>query len=84
MVTGEVHFARVGHEAIVLDSSAEYYYGLDRVGTLIWCRLAEGDTLGQVHKFLVATFTVDSGVLWADMVEFLRDLSQRELIAVQL
>jgi hypothetical protein len=70
-------------ESVILDLKSEQYFGLDDVGTLIWHRLEEGSSLGEIAEAITEEFEVDQDTATADLHEFVADLEEQGLIEKQ-
>ena len=81
-VPSDVLFEQVKSETVLLQFSSGDYYGLNAVGSRIWELVADGVSVRQVLKSLVAEFEVGEERLRQDLTEFLRDLVGRGLIQV--
>lgn len=82
-VSGEQVSADLEGETVILSTSEGAYYGLNRVGSRIWGRLASPVTLGEVLATIVDEFDVDESRAWDDLVSVVSDLLARRL-AVRL
>ena len=71
---------RVGDETVILHLGNSSYYGLDPVGTVIWERLKDGQSLTAIRDALVATYRVPAAQIEADMRAFLSDMSAQGII----
>ncbi len=72
--------AELEGETVMLSMSEGVYYGLDRVGTFIWRRLASPVALGTLHDAVVAEYEVGADRAWEDLVALTRDLLANALI----
>ncbi len=61
-------------ETVILSMKDGVYYGIEKVGSLIWRELATPTTLGAVHARIVATYAVAPERAWTDLVAVARDL----------
>ena len=67
-------------EAVVLDTDAGVYFGIDGVGARIWELLASPRRVTDVVATLVAEYEVEPAACRADLERFLRDLHEQGLI----
>ncbi len=82
-VATRVRFREIGGEAVLLDLEAGTYFGLNATGTVAWRCLERGATLGEAQAALTARFSVDPDRAWADLVELVSDLLDRDLVVVK-
>lgn len=78
----DVLFSQVEDESVLLNLRSGVYYSLDRVGTLIWSRIAAGESLGNIQAALRGQFEADSDVIWADLTSLVSDFGANGLITV--
>jgi hypothetical protein len=71
----------VGDEMVLLDLESGVYFGLDGVGQRIWESIGKGLTLRSIASAIVAEFEVEEEQAQADVIEFVRDLVERGLLA---
>jgi Coenzyme PQQ synthesis protein D (PqqD) len=71
----------VGEEVIVLDLEGSVYLKLNGSGRLLWERLAEGCTDGELAAALVERYRVAPERASADVDAFVAELRRRELLA---
>ena len=71
----------VGDETVLLDLESGIYFGLDGVGRQIWESVASGHSLGEIIAEVVAAYEVDEAQAESDVIEFVRDLVERGLLA---
>lgn len=79
----QVIFRRVGDGAVLLSLEDEVYYGLNAVGARVWEFLAESSRgVDELVDALQLEYReVDRDVIWADVNELLRDLTENGLVA---
>lgn len=71
----------VGDETVLLDLESGIYFGLDGVGKRIWESIDKGLTLRDTVDVIEAEYEVDKDKARADVIEFVRDLIERGLVA---
>lgn len=76
----DVLFSQVGDEAVLLDQKSGVYYSLDPVGTMVWTGIVGGESLGGIQLTVNERFSVDSDVIWADLVALVADLTAKGLV----
>jgi hypothetical protein len=67
-------------EIVALDGGQSIYVGTNRVGTLLWHRLAGGTTRDDLTELLCAEFDMDRDVAGADVDRFLDQLRAQGLL----
>lgn len=72
--------AAVGDEVVLVDLSAEHYFGLNKVGAVIWAELSRGVTVDEVVGAVVARFDVSVERAAADVARLLTELDRAGLV----
>src|SRR5262245_17095241 len=67
-------------QAVLVDTNADTYFGLDEVGTLIWDQLRESTTGVAIAAQIVQRYDVSAEVVCRDIERFLRELYARGLL----
>jgi hypothetical protein len=57
-------------------------YTLDRVGSRIWTLIGEPKSVKEIHEIISSEFEVDPEKCLEDLIEFLCDLCDEELITL--
>jgi ubiquitin-protein ligase len=70
-------------EAVILDTAASEYYGLNEVGTRIWTLLQEPRTLDEIVKVLVEEYSVDRDQCEEDVRKLLNQMTEKNLLEVR-
>ncbi|MDD3775742.1 MAG: PqqD family protein [Sulfurovaceae bacterium] len=65
-----VFIQEVDDEIIVLDTNTENYFGLNKIGSVIWQTIKEKQVLDEVYKTLLERYDADAEVLRADLENF--------------
>jgi hypothetical protein len=73
----------LGDETVILSLDTGNYFGLNPVGTEVWRRLRNDQTLGQLLAELAAGFDVAPETLERDVRRLLDDLCARGLVQVR-
>jgi len=81
-VADEVVFREIDGEAVLLNLRTGKYFGLDKVGTVIWGLLASRQTVRAVLEGLTERYDAPRERLETDLRRFLELLRDRELISV--
>jgi len=69
-------------EAVLLDTEAGIYFGLNEVGTRAWALIGPGARLGAVCDGLLADYDVDEARGWQDLVQLVGDLARHGLVEI--
>lgn len=77
---GAVSWREADGEVIALDLTTSDYLGVNASGKVLWTRLADGATSGELATALVAEFGVDRARAEADVAAFLDDARTRGLL----
>jgi hypothetical protein len=78
----DVVWTKLGDEVAILNSETGTYFGLDPVGSRIWCLMAEGDGLDEVVSKLLSEYQVDEERARKDLRELIEQLEERSLVQV--
>lgn len=70
----------VGGETVILHLGNGTYYGLDKIGSLLWEGLKEGQRPCEVCDRILDEYDVERETLEKDLRAFLGDLSEHELV----
>jgi hypothetical protein len=70
-------------EVVMMSIERGSYYGLDHAGTDIWEYLAEPKTFQDLCSHLMSRYTVEKKMCESDVVEFLTQMLEEELIEIQ-
>ena len=73
-------WADMDGETVMMSTEKGEYFGLGGIGSRIWELLEEPVTATRICEQIVAEFDVDAGACEADVVEFLSQLLEIELI----
>ena len=78
----EVVWTKLGEEVAILDSQTGTYFGLDAVGSRIWCLMAEGMAIDEVVSTLLSEYGVDEQRVRDDLHELIEKLAARSLVKI--
>ena len=78
----EVVWTKLGEEVAILNSETGTYFGLDPVGSRIWCLMAEGAAIDDVVSTLLAEYQVDEQQVRDDLRELIEQLVARSLVKI--
>ena len=78
----EVVWAKLGDEVAILNSETGTYFGLDPVGSRIWCLMADGAALDEVVSTLLSEYGVDEQRVRNDLRELIEQLAARSLVKI--
>jgi len=73
----------VDGDVVLLDLSSNEFVGLDTIGSSIWSHLEDPVSFKGLCQTLMTKYEVVEEVCRADVLEFLQELSQSNLISVQ-
>lgn len=74
--------ADVGDEAVILDIQSGYFFQLNRTAARIWALLESQISVGELCAKMAESHSVDPALCRDDVVEFIADMRERELIAI--
>jgi len=74
--------APVDDELVMLDPRQSRYFGLDRIGQRIWELLERPQCVGELCASLEGEFDVSSETCRADVLAFLEQLEEAELLEI--
>jgi len=78
----DVVWTKLGEEVAILDSQSGTYFGLDAVGSRIWCLMADGMAIDGVVSILLAEYGVDEQRIRDDLRELIEQLAARSLVKI--
>ena len=78
----EVVWTKLGEEVAILNSETGTYFGLDPVGSRIWCLMAEGAAVDEVVSTLLMEYGVDEQRIRDDLRELIEQLAARSLVKI--
>ena len=78
----QVH-RKLGDEAVILGLSRGTYYGLDEVGLRVWELLQQPVGVSAIRDRLLAEYEVDPARCEEDLLAFLGELLEQQLIELQ-
>lgn len=67
---------------VVLNLQNGIYYGLNPVGSRIWQMIQVPIKIGEIRDTLVKEFEVDPERCTAEIIKFLMEMAQRDLISI--
>jgi hypothetical protein len=78
----EVVWTKLGDEVAILNSATGTYFGLDAVGSRIWCLMADGLAIDEVVARLLSEYEVDEERIRKDLTDLIAELQQRSLVKI--
>ena len=72
--------SEIDNERIMMNTKTGEYYGLDAIGNRIWTLLEKPIKISSLIEILVAEFNVSANQCESDTLEFLAQLSEKQLI----
>jgi hypothetical protein len=82
-VPADVLINVIDGQAVLLNLKTERYFGLDEMGTTMWQRLTNADSVESAYAALLAEYEVEPERLRADLTEFTERLIQNGLLEVR-
>lgn len=79
---GDLCVADLGGDAVVLDSNGGRYYGLNEVAARILELVKEPRSVGDVVALMQEEYDVPDEVLEKDVIHFLEEMEDYELVRV--
>jgi hypothetical protein len=79
----DVLLQEIEGEAVLLDLKSECYFGLDAVGTRIWCLIEQHGELKSIHQLMLDEFDVEPDRLERDLEILIRQLAEAGLVSVE-
>ncbi len=73
-------FAQMGDEVVMMSQDQNDYLGLNAVASVIWDKLEQPRQVGDVCKELLEQFEVTQDQCEADVVRFVEQMLERELV----
>jgi len=78
----EVVWTKLGEEVAIMNSQTGTYFGLDAVGSRIWCLMADGLAIDEVVSTLLSEYGVDEQRIRNDLRELIEQLAARSLVKI--
>ena len=72
--------SEIDDERIMMNTTTGEYYGLDAIGNRIWALLEKPIRISSLIEILVTEFNVSVNQCESDTMEFLSQLSEKQLI----
>lgn len=76
----EVLWSKVGDDIVMLELASSTYFTVRGSGTAIIEKLADGTSEDSLVEHVIGCFEVDAAVAKADVVRFLKELSDKNLL----
>lgn len=73
----------LGDEVVMMDIEKGSYFSLDSIGTLIWNKIAKEIKVSTLCEYLMSISNVEEKQCQTDVIEFLEDLQDRNMIIVK-
>ena len=74
--------ADVGDEAVILNVHSGYFFQLNQTAALIWAALESPISVGTLCANIADAFAVDPAVCRRDVIDFIADMRDRDLITI--
>jgi hypothetical protein len=69
-------------ESVLLNLNSGCYFGLDEVGTRMWARLCQSESIQAAFDLLVSDYDVSEELLRRDLNDFINRLIEHQLVGV--
>lgn len=79
----DVTSAELGGEAVLLNLRSGHYYGVNELGARIWQMVQKPRSIDEIIKILAHDYDVDEEVLIRDVLAFLEQLKENDLVKAQ-
>lgn len=81
-IPSHIKYALNHGEVILFDIKAGSYYGLDELGTEVFIKLANENTVGEIIQLLLREYEVSESRLGEDLENLVQDLLAEGLITI--
>lgn len=78
----DVVWTKLGEEVVILNSTTGTYFGLDPVGSRIWCLMAEEKPLDEVVGTVLSEYQVDETQVRSDLGELIDKFAEFSLVKI--
>ena len=75
-------YSNLDQDTVILDLKSEEYYGLNRVGSIVWHLLQEPKPVREIQEVILSKYNVEAEQCFQDLKVFLESLETQELIKV--
>ncbi len=75
-------FKELDHEGIILNLKNGDYFSVDRVGLLVWKAIDGKKNIDQIAGRVTARYEVSKDTALSDLIGFVKNLHQKELVEV--
>ena len=82
LIIDDVVWQRLSDEVVILNLATGTYFGLDGVGSRIWCLIAEHGSKEKVLEALKAEYEAPEEQLRQDLDGLVKQLTEKQLIRV--
>ena len=79
---GKALASEIGGEVVLMNLERGYYYSLDDIGSEIWRSLEQPVSVASLCQSLAAKYHAESATVSSDVLAFLNNLHEQELIVV--
>jgi len=80
---GDLAWRQAGDEVVVLDLAASVFHGLNAPGALLWDRLADWTTAGEMAGMLVSSYGLPAALAAEDVARFLEECVGAGLVDIR-
>jgi Coenzyme PQQ synthesis protein D (PqqD) len=79
----DLAWRQTGDEVVVLDLAASVFHGLNPSGALLWQRLADWTTAGEMADILVGSYGLSAALAAEDVARFLEECIGSGLVDIR-
>lgn len=72
--------ATIDEITAIMDAEKEVYYLIDAIGSVLWTRMEQPISVGDLCDQLLAEYAVDPADCQRDVLAFCRDMVERNLV----
>jgi hypothetical protein len=81
--SADLAWRQAGDEVVVLDLAASVFHALNASGALLWERLADWTTAGELARELVGRYRLSAAVAAPDVARFLQACADAGLLEIR-
>ena len=78
----EIVHSKIDGETVMMSIQQGEYYGLDTIGSHVWALLDEETNVSDLCDKLSTTYAVDESTCQADVIHFLQDTFEHNIIEI--
>lgn len=82
IISENVLFQNIGSECVLLNMETEQYFGLDELAAVYWQYFVEDGDIQNAFNKVLNEYEVEEEVLRKDLLFFLKNLQEQELVTL--